>query len=264
MRDNTPLFAPLTHTRRAAPPRSTPPGPAPRHAPPGPVPRSTAPRPIAHRPIARGLLASGALAALVLPAAVACSAADPPAPAARSTAPVIAPGRPGEQARTLAPGEAATAVPSPSANAADVRFVQDMIVHHRQAVDMSLLAPSRAGSDAIRRLAARINDTQELEIGMMTRWLREQGQRVPGHHGGGRDHSGMPGMATPEQLDRLRAASGTEFDRLFVELMIAHHQGAITMATRVLSAGSHTTIQQLATDISVEQAAEIRRMQRLL
>ena len=147
---------------------------------------------------------------------------------------------------------------------ADVRFVQDMIVHHRQAVDMSLLAPSRTGSDAIRRLAARINDTQELEIGMMTRWLREQGQRVPGHHGGGRDHSGMPGMATPEQLDRLRAASGTEFDRLFVELMIAHHQGAITMATRVLSAGSHTTIQQLATDISVEQAAEIRRMQRLL
>lgn len=249
MRNITPLSALLTHPVLTRPHR-------PAHAP-----RAFAPRALA--PLARGLLASAVLAVAVLPAVAACSA-DPPAPAARSTAPVIAPGRPGEQARTLAPGEAVTAVPSPSANAADVRFVQDMIVHHRQAVDMSLLAPSRAASDAIRRLAARINDTQELEIGMMTRWLREQGQRVPEHHRGGGDHQGMPGMATPEQLDRLRAASGEDFDRLFVELMIAHHQGAITMATQVLSAGSHTTIQQLAADISVEQAAEIQRMQRLL
>jgi uncharacterized protein (DUF305 family) len=139
--------------------------------------------------------------------------------------------------------------------------VQDMILHHRQAVDMSLLAPSRAGSDAVKRLAARINDVQELEIGTMTRWLRDQGQRVPGHHAG---HQGMPGMATPEQLDRLRAAKGADFDRLFVELMINHHQGALVMANQVLSAGSHTTVQRLASDMYVEQAAEIRRMRQLL
>lgn len=201
------------------------------------------------------------LAAAALLAALPACSGEPAAPAPVSTAPVVVPGRPGEENRTFAPGESAPAAPAPSANAADVRFVQDMILHHRQAVDMSLLAPSRAGSDAVKRLAARINDVQELEIGTMTRWLRDQGQRVPDHHAA---HQGMPGMATPEQLDRLRAAKGADFDRLFVELMINHHQGALVMANQVLSAGSHTTVQRLASDMYVEQAAEIRRMRQLL
>lgn len=212
------------------------------------------------RILRRSVRAAALLATPALLAALAGCSGEPVTPAAVSTAPVVVPGRPGEQARTFAPGESVTPAPAPSANAADVRFVRDMVVHHRQAIDMSLLAPSRASSDAVKRLASRINDAQELEIGMMTRWLREQGQRVPDHHA---DHQGMPGMATPEQLARLRDATGPAFDRLFVDLMINHHHGALTMANQALTAGSHTTVQQLAADISVEQAAEIRRMRQL-
>jgi uncharacterized protein (DUF305 family) len=180
---------------------------------------------------------------------------------ARPTAPVIAPGRPGEEARTLGPSEAVTAVPSPTANAADVLFVQDMVVHHRQALDMSGLAATRAASDAVKRMASRINDTQGPEISAMTRWLEQQGQRLPDHHQ--LQHHDMPGMATPEQLDSLRKASGTDFDRLFVQLMIDHHLGAITMAAAELEKGSHVTVQELAQDISVTQTAEVNRLRQL-
>jgi uncharacterized protein (DUF305 family) len=187
--------------------------------------------------------------------------AGAPEPAATSTAPVIAPGRPGEAARTLSPDQAVTAVPSPTANAADVRFIQDMIVHHRQALDMSAAAPSRASSGAVRRLAARIADVQGPEINAMIRWLRQQEQRVPDHHAAA--HDGMPGMATPEQMARLRASGGAEFDRLYIELMTAHHLGAITMAGDETEKGSHTVALELASDISVSQAAEINRMRRI-
>ncbi|MCG5218440.1 DUF305 domain-containing protein [Streptosporangium sp. KLBMP 9127] len=181
----------------------------------------------------------------------------PETPAAAPSVPVIAPGEPGEQARTLAPGEATTAIPSPAANAADVRFMRDMVIHHRQALDLSLLAPSRAESGALKRLAARITDVQGLEISMMTTWLREQGQKVPEHHAA---HGDMPGMATPEQIEALKAADGADFDRLYVKLMTAHHLGAITMATEVLTKGSHFRVLELAEDVSVSQAAEINRM----
>ncbi|KAB8197600.1 DUF305 domain-containing protein [Nonomuraea phyllanthi] len=189
-----------------------------------------------------------------------CSS-PPSAPRADSTAPVIAPGRPGEQARTLSPGEAATAVPTPTANAADITYVQDMIVHHRQAMDMALLAPTRAASAQLKSLAARIKDAQGPEIQFMTTWLREQQQKVPDHHAA---HDGMPGMATPEQMEALKAATGKEFDRMFLELMIKHHLGAITMSDRVLTSGSHMRVEELAGDVSVTQTAEIRRMQQML
>ncbi|MDF5751384.1 DUF305 domain-containing protein [Spongiactinospora sp. TRM90649] len=174
--------------------------------------------------------------------------------------PVIAPGRPGEAARTLSPGEAATAVPSPTANAADVRFVQDMVVHHRQAIALSALAPTRASAEPLKRFAARIEDVQGPEISMMVAWLREQGQKVPDHHTA---HQNMPGMATPEQVAQLTAASGPAFDRLYIRLMTVHHRGAITMTTKVLTEGAHTRVQEIAEDISVTQAAEIGRMSRL-
>ncbi|GAA5044079.1 uncharacterized protein (DUF305 family) [Thermocatellispora tengchongensis] len=206
-----------------------------------------------------GLALAGTAALVALLASAGCSG-SPAAPVTRPTAPVIAPGEPGEPARTLQPSEAATAIPTPTANAADVLFMQNMIVHHRQALDMSLLAPSRAASDGVRRFADRIKDTQGPEINLMTSWLREQGQKVPDHHAA---HAGMPGMATPEQLDRLKAATGEEFDQLYVQLMIAHHQGAITMAREVLERGSHVRVLELAEDISVTQAVEINRMSRL-
>ncbi|MEN3540509.1 DUF305 domain-containing protein [Microbispora sp. ZYX-F-249] len=174
-----------------------------------------------------------------------------------STAPVIAPGRPGEEARTLSPAEAATAIPTPSINAADVRYVQDMIVHHRQALDMTDLAPARASSAKLKALAARIHDVQGPEIRVMTSWLDREGLPRPDHHA---SHEDMPGMAAPEQMEALRAASGTGFDSLFLQLMIAHHEGAITMATRALTGASHPTIEQWATDVIAEQTAEIRRM----
>ncbi|MEV0617068.1 DUF305 domain-containing protein [Nonomuraea sp. NPDC050404] len=190
-----------------------------------------------------------------------CSSdAKPQAPRADSTAPVIAPGRPGEQAKTLSPAEAATAVPAATANAADVKYVQDMITHHRQAVDMALLAPSRAESVKLKSLADRIQDVQGPEIQYMTTWLREQEQAVPDHHG---RHEGMPGMATPEQLAGLKAAKGKDFDRMFLQLMINHHLGAIKMSEQVLTGGSHIKIEELANDVSVEQTTEIRRMQEM-
>ncbi|GLW05341.1 lipoprotein [Microtetraspora sp. NBRC 13810] len=182
---------------------------------------------------------------------------DTPAPAAAQTAPVIAPGRPGEQARTLGPEEAATAAPAQAANAADIRFMQDMIIHHRQALDMSVLAPSRAQSEPLKRLAARIQDVQGPEITMMSTWLQQQSQPVPEHHAA---HGNMPGMATPEQMAALKAASGTAFDELYIQLMTAHHQGAIKMAEEVLRKGSHIRVQELAEDISVSQSVEIARM----
>ncbi|WP_220449765.1 DUF305 domain-containing protein [Nonomuraea longispora] len=188
------------------------------------------------------------------------SSTTPQAPRADSTAPVIAPGRPGEQDRTLSPAEAATAVPSPTANAADVTYVQDMIVHHRQALDMALLAPNRAQSAKVKGLADRIKAAQAPEIQYMTTWLREQEQKVPDHHAA---HDGMPGMATPEQLEALRAATGKDFDRMFLQLMIAHHQGAITMSEKVLTSGSHIKIEELAGDVSVTQMAEIGRMREM-
>lgn len=182
------------------------------------------------------------------------------APRADSTAPVIAPGKPGEEARTLAPGEAVTAVPQASANAADVAYVQDMIVHHQQALDMAILAPNRAESAKLKSLASRIKDSQGPEIQWMRTWLQQQGQRVPDHHAA---HDGMPGMATPEQMEQLRAASGQAFDRLFLELMIKHHEGAIEMSTEVLKGGSHLRIEELANDVGVTQLSEIRRMREM-
>ncbi|MFF5209337.1 DUF305 domain-containing protein [Streptosporangium sp. NPDC000396] len=186
----------------------------------------------------------------------ACSTETAP-PSAQSTAPVIAPGRPGEVAKTISPSEAATIVPSPTANAADVKYVQDMIVHHRQALDMAVLAPSRADSGKLKGLAARIKDAQGPEIQYMTAWLQQQGLQAPDHHTG---HTNMPGMATPEQMEALRAASGKDFDRLFLTLMIAHHRGALTMSEQVLVSGSHIKVEELANDVSVTQSGEIRRM----
>ncbi|MEU4835095.1 DUF305 domain-containing protein [Streptosporangium sp. NPDC023615] len=191
---------------------------------------------------------------------VACtSEADPPATSGAS-APVIVPGRPGEPARTVAPDVAATLVPTATANAADVTYVQDMVVHHRQALEMASLAPTRGEHVRLKSLASRIADSQGPEIQFMISWLQQQGLRAPAHHA---RHGSMPGMATPEQLAALRAASGKEFDRLFIKLMTAHHLGALTMSEKVLVSGAHQRVEELANDVSVGQAAEIRRMREM-
>ncbi|MGC5013311.1 DUF305 domain-containing protein [Streptosporangium sp. DT93] len=190
----------------------------------------------------------------------ACTAEAAPPAASRGSAPVIVPGRPGEPARTVDPSEAATIVPPDTANAADVTYVQDMVVHHRQALEMASMAPSRGEHVRLKGLASRIADSQGPEIQFMTSWLQQQGLRAPEHHA---RHDTMPGMATPEQLKALRASSGKDFDRLFIRLMTAHHLGALTMSEKVLVSGSHQRIEELANDVSVGQAAEIRRMREM-
>ncbi|MEU3163949.1 DUF305 domain-containing protein [Streptosporangium sp. NPDC006930] len=205
-----------------------------------------------------------ALIAVVAALSLSACTSEPDAPAppeaAQASVPVIVPGRPGEVARTVDPSEVATLVPSPTVNAADVKYLQDMIVHHRQALDMATLAPTRAEHTRLKGLASRIKDAQGPEIQFMTTWLQQQGQRVPEHHAG---HGDMPGMATPEQMKALTAASGKDFDRLFLQLMIAHHQGALAMSEQVLTSGSHVRVEELANDISVTQSAEIRRMREM-
>lgn len=176
-------------------------------------------------------------------------------------APVIVPGKPGEVAATLTPGQTFAPLPSPTINATDVRYVQDMIVHHRQALEMAALAPDRAQSPRLKSLADRIYDAQGPEIKAMTTWLEEEGLREPDHHA---DHATMPGMATPAQLTDLRNAKGESFDTLFLTLMIAHHKGAITMAETQLINGSHDRVLTWAQDVVAEQSAEITRLQRLL
>lgn len=173
---------------------------------------------------------------------------------------VIAPGAPGESARTLSADEAAKAGDDDSPNSADRAYVRMMIQHHRQALVMTDLAADRAGSGKLRRFAERIAAGQRPEIDAMKGWLTTHGGgRADGHEG----HGAMPGMATPEQLDALRAAKGADFDRLFLKLMIAHHRGAVAMATDVLAKGNNVRVEEMAGDVIAQQSSEIRRMRRL-
>ncbi|WP_307792404.1 DUF305 domain-containing protein [Streptomyces verrucosisporus] len=182
---------------------------------------------------------------------------------------VIAPGRPGEAAETLSAEEARKAGETQRGrpNDADFSYVTGMIEHHQQALVMTGLAEEHAGSGKVRRLADRIAAAQGPEISAMRSWLKRNGRDEGGHedhgeHGGHGDHGGapMPGMATEEQLDELRQARGEEFDRLFLKLMIAHHQGAVTMAKDVTADGRDTQVQEMAGDVAVQQTAEINRM----
>lgn len=178
----------------------------------------------------------------------------------------IAPGRPGERAETLSPEEAAKRRADDTPNTADLGYVHMMIEHHAQAVTMTELAPDRAGSMTVKRLAARIAAAQRPEIEAMSGWLRHHGGKgrhgAQAHHGGTHGHAGapMPGMATEAQLTALRRARGTAFDELFLKLMIAHHQGAVTMATEVLSQGDNTQVEWMASDVLAQQTIEIDRM----
>ncbi|MEV7855178.1 MULTISPECIES: DUF305 domain-containing protein [unclassified Streptomyces] len=203
------------------------------------------------------LVAAAVSAALVL---AACDAGDGDSRTKAQTGggpSVVAPGRPGEPARTLSAEEAAKAAGDDTPNSADFRYAQMMIQHHAQALELTALVPSRSGSPSVKRLAERITASQKPEIGAMEGWLTHNGgeRRTSAH-----DHSAMPGMATPAQLKRLREADGPAFDELFLKLMITHHQGAITMATEVLAEGNNVQIEEMAGDVVAQQTVEINRM----
>ncbi|MGI5472429.1 DUF305 domain-containing protein [Streptomyces sp. CA-132043] len=181
---------------------------------------------------------------------------------------VIAPGKPGEPARTLSADEARKEAGDDSPNSADFAYVQMMIEHHRQALVMTALAKKHAGAASVKRLADRIDAAQRPEIDAMKGWLTGHGgpREQQGHdgHGDRGEHSAaMPGMATEAQLDNLREARGKGFDELFLTLMITHHQGAVTMATDALSDGNNVRVEEMATDVIAQQTAEIGRMRKL-
>jgi uncharacterized protein (DUF305 family) len=165
---------------------------------------------------------------------------------------------------------------------ADAAFMQGMIGHHAQALVMAALVPSRTATPALRALAERLDVSQRDEIAAMRRWLADRGEPVPdstgalpgaaGAHAGHEAHGGhaaaaMPGMLTPVQLAELAAASGAAFDRLFLRLMIQHHEGALVMVRDLLATpGAAREAQTFAfvSDVDTDQRAEIARMQALL
>ena len=154
---------------------------------------------------------------------------------------------------------------STGADAADAMFAQMMIPHHEQAVEMAELAETRASDPFIVELAAEIKTAQQPEIDEMSSWLTEWGMPVMtgaeamGSHGG----HGMSGMLTEEQLEQLAASSGAEFDRLFAEFMIEHHEGAIDMAQAV-TVSDDPRVVKLANDIIETQQIEIEQMHAFL
>lgn len=160
--------------------------------------------------------------------------------------------------------------PSPSATAAfndaDVQFAQMMIVHHQQAVEMATLAETRATDAEVKQLATQIKAAQDPEITTMTGWLTAWGQPTAqpdaGHNMPGM--SSTPGMMSDEDMAKLEAAKGAEFDRMFAQMMIAHHNGAIQMARDEQQNGSNGDAKALAATIEKAQTAEVEKLQTIL
>ena len=200
---------------------------------------------------------------------------------------VVQPGAPGKPSRALPPSTSGTV---PPLSQADVEFMQGMIVHHAQAVEMTALIVSHTENQALRTLGARISRSQLDEIRFMKRWLAARGEATDMARSSGASSSSsgaaaramsgtdmpgmshgamhlMPGMLTPEQMEALRKAKGAEFDRLFLTGMIQHHSGALTMVKDLFDsagAGQDAELFSFATDVDAGQRAEIRIMQGML
>ena len=180
--------------------------------------------------------------------------------------PLVQPGAPGEATRPIGI-DAATDLSGIEATAADVEFMQGMIGHHAQAIEMTALLYERTEWQDMRLLAQRIDVSQADEIRMMQGWLEARGEDVPQgneHH----NHAGMlmPGMLTPEQMAELGAQRASDFDRSFLEYMIMHHQGAVTMADKLFAspgAAQESVIFGFASDVVADQSMEITRMRRM-
>ena len=202
-------------------------------------------------------LAIALLSAAVLAAASSCRSAG------GSSAPIVQPGAPGDSTRVVTAEQAADAS-RVQFTPADVKFMQGMIGHHAQAVEMTALLATRTESEEMRKLAQRIEVSQTDEMAMMKEWLTARGQPLPdphAHHAG--DSALMPGMLTAAEMQRLAAAKGAEFDRLFLQGMIKHHGGALTMVQELFSTpggGQEAEIFAFASDVDADQRMEIDRM----
>lgn len=218
------------------------------------------------------------LSALLAAASLAGAA---PAP---QTPPIFQPGAPGQPARVMSAADSVE-LSRTGFTADDVRFMQHMLVHHAQAVEMVGLLRGHGADSRVRRLGERIALSQEAEMALMRDWLVARGQPAEaadlhaGHanHGGHAGHGApgaaasdvplMPGMLSPAQMQALAAARGPAFDRLFLEGMIRHHQGALDMVDGLMAlpgAGEDTLLSDFLSSVVADQAAEILRMQSLL
>lgn len=178
---------------------------------------------------------------------------------------------PAQQAPAPAAAAPADAKVRSGYTAADVRFMQGMIGHHRQALVMSALLPARTQRQDFRLMAERITLSQESEIAQMARWLETRGESVPAadaHVHAAMGHGElMPGMLTEAELTQLANARGTEFEKLFLQLMIKHHEGALYMVKQLYAtpaSGQEPELFMLASDVDADQTAEIKRMRTLL
>ena len=194
---------------------------------------------------------------------------------------VVQPGAPGQPTRTLPPSTRATLPPT---SPADVKFMQEMIMHHAQAVEMTALIVSHTENKDLRSLGARISHSQSDEIKFMERWLMARGEPVlhqlkitdKSKHSSmdmSGDMSGhsmvmlMPGMLTIKQMDDLKNARGKDFDQLFLRGMIQHHNGALVMVKQLFDtsgAGQDAELFNFATDVDSGQRAEIKIMETML
>jgi len=198
---------------------------------------------------------------------------------AANDAPIILPGAPGEESKNL-DAEDATNIANTSYIEADVKFLQGMIVHHEQAILMSSMVGKRTNNPTIVDLADRIDASQEDEISFMEGWLEDRGENIPGENEhsmmnhDGMDHHGMEhhdmsmhldmvGMASPKQLKELENSKSTDFDRLFLQLMIAHHDGALEMVKdlkKFSGAAYDPILNEFVSDLVNDQGVEIERM----
>lgn len=186
--------------------------------------------------------------------------------AAQSRPPLVRPGAPGEPTRTITVEEAAAGT-RVRHSAGDVRFMQGMIGHHAQALEMVALVPDRSQSAALKLLAQRIDVSQRDEMQMMREWLEQRGEAQPDPHAHHTAHGQMPGMLTAAQMSALAEARGGQFDRLFLEGMIQHHEGALTMVRELFQtpgAGQEPEMFEFASEVESDQGMEIARMRALL
>lgn len=199
---------------------------------------------------------------LVVVAGAACRAGR-----VASRPPIVQPGAPGEASQVIT-AEKAADLSKVQHTEADVRFMQGMIGHHAQAVEMVALIPTRTSREEMRWLGQRIDVSQADEIKMMQHWLQVRGQALPdphAHHVHGATL--MPGMLTPDEMSRLAEAKGAAFDRLFLEGMIKHHVGALTMVQELFAApgaGQDVEMFSFASDVDADQRMEIDRMGAIL
>lgn len=185
------------------------------------------------------------------------------------SAPIVQPGAPGQASKSLT-AEEAIKLAAASYTATDVAFMQAMIVHHQQALDMAKLVKDRTNTEELVTIAGRIEASQADEIKFMTSWLATRGEpaadaAMAGH--GDHMHHMMKGMASPEAMKALAAAKGTDFDRQFLTLMIAHHEGAVDMVEKLLDeegTAADPVLYRFVGDIDSEQTGEIKRMDKLL